>query len=275
DDLHLGRPVALKTLRFAGKPGATGELTPPARQALAVLRNDARLLAAVRHPNVVQVFAWRQAGDEHYLVLQYVPGGSLADRVDREGPLPWPLAARYVADVAEGLLEVHQRGIIHRDVKPANLLWDCDRDEALLTDFGVSARLSDSPGVAGTPRYMAPEAFDGRASPAVDVYGLAASLFWLTTGSPPFPARDLPELRRLSEQGLPCDDPRCAGMPEALEQAVRAALAARPERRPSLPEFVKGLRGALNQLLADTLPSTGLAGGGAGRPRPRASRSAG
>src|SRR5262249_29121347 len=149
----------------------------PARheQALEVLRNEARILGSVCHPNIVAVHAWRQAGAEPCLVLQYVAGGSLETRVGRHGPLPWNVAARYVADVAEGLLLLHARGIIPRDVNPANILLDLEADEALLTDFGVAARLADPHTVAGTPRYMAPEAFRGEASEALDVYSLAAS----------------------------------------------------------------------------------------------------
>src|SRR5262249_38517484 len=150
EDLHLGRAVALKTIR----PRA-GHSFP--EKALAALRNEARLLAGLRHPNLVQVYAWRQAGDEHYLVEQYVPGGSLGDRL-RQGPLPWPEAARCVADVAEALAEAHAQGIVHRDIKPDNVLWDPTRDEAILTDFGIAAHLAGADGVAGTPLYMAPEA---------------------------------------------------------------------------------------------------------------------
>ena len=90
--------------------------------------------------------------------MQYVSGGSLSDLLKSEGPLDWQRAARYVADVGEGLLEVHARGIIHRDVKPANILWDPRKDEALLTDFGIAARLTDPANVAGSIPYMAPEA---------------------------------------------------------------------------------------------------------------------
>jgi serine/threonine protein kinase len=250
DDLNLGRPVALKTLRLADRR----RVSVPA---LAALRNEARLLAAVRHPNLVPVYAWRQSGEDHYLVLQYVSGGSLHGRVKEHGPLPWATAARYIADVAEGLLELHARGIVHRDVKPANVLWDPDADEALLTDLGVSARLADVNDVAGTPDYMAPEAFDGRVSPALDVYGLAATLFRLVAGEVPFPARTVEELRRRVAAGLPEPDPRCAGLPAPLESVLRAALAADPDGRPPLRDFVSALRGALNLLLVDALTPPG------------------
>jgi serine/threonine-protein kinase len=247
EDLNLGRPVALKTLR----------LPPQARTATVrdTLRNEARILAALRHPNVVQVFAWRQHGDEDYVVLQYVPGGSLADRVQRDGPLPWHLAARYVADAADGLAEVHARGILHRDIKPANLLWDSETDEALLTDFGVAAYPSPSGvgAVAGTPAFMPPEAFRGQATAALDVYGLAATLFCLITGEAPFTAARTGDLVRQVERGLPDPEPRCSGLPAAVEAVIRRGLAADPEWRPGLAEFRTALRAALNQLLADTL----------------------
>jgi serine/threonine protein kinase len=248
DDLHLGRPVALKMLRVPD---------PSAARALAVLRNDARLLATMRHPNIVQVYAWRQApapdGERPCLVLQYVAGGSLADLVEANGPLSWLLAGRYIADVAEGLGHVHARGVIHRDVKPGNILWDPEADEALLTDFGVSARLVDASGMAGTLPYMAPEAFRNRVTPASDVYSLAATFFRLVTGTVPFPAGTIDDLLRQIERGLPNPDPRCTGLPAPLERLTRVALAAEPERRPALSEFAAELRGTLNRLLADSL----------------------
>ncbi len=143
-----------------------------------------------------------------------------------EGPLDWQRAARYVADVGEGLLEVHARGIVHRDVKPANILWDPRRDEALLTDFGVAARLADPAAVAGSIPYMAPEAFDGRVSPSLDVYSLAATFFHLVTGSAPFPSSRIADLKKEIGRGLPDPDPRCIGLPEPLERIIRDGLAA-------------------------------------------------
>ncbi|MGA7499264.1 MAG: serine/threonine-protein kinase [Isosphaeraceae bacterium] len=248
DDLNLGWQVALKTLKLSGQSAGNSPV-------LAALRKEAKLLAAVRHPNIVQVHAWRQSGDEHYLVLQFVPGGSLAERV-KAGPLPWQDAARYIADAGEGLLEVHARGIVHRDIKPANILWDTPNDEALVTDFGISSRLAEPGTVAGTPAYMAPEAFDGQLAPALDVYGLAASLFHLITRELPFPGKGLENLKAQKRRGLPDPDPRCQGMPEAIERVIRSGLAPEPSQRPGLKVFVETLRTSLNQTLVDTLVPT-------------------
>ncbi len=268
-DLNLPRVVAAKTLKVG-----TGRRDQC--RALDALRRDASLLTDVEHPNIVRVYAWLTVRDHHYLVMQYVSGGSLSDLLKSEGPLDWQRAARYVADVGEGLLEVHARGIVHRDVKPANILWDPRRDEALLTDFGIAARLTDPANVAGSIPYMAPEALDGRVSPSLDVYSLAATFFHLVTGSAPFPSTRLGDLKEEIGRGLPDPDPRCVRLPEPLERIIRAGLAADPERRPSLKDFVSRLRGTLNQLLVDTftmswphsgsVPSTELSPGAGSKP---------
>jgi serine/threonine protein kinase len=246
DHLRFDIPVALKALHFH----ITGEERD---KALAILENEARVLARLQHPNVVRVFSLDQAEDSHYLAMQFVDGGSLQARLDRDGPLGWQLAARYVADVGEALVHVHEQGIVHRDIKPANILWDRRRDEALLTDFGLAGRLADCRSPAGTPLFMAPEAFDGQASSASDVYSLTASLFALVTGSVPFPARTTRELRDRIYSGLPDPEPLLAGVPERLEALIRSGLAASPENRPQLNAFVAELRGSLNRLLADSL----------------------
>src|SRR5262249_23770044 len=153
-------------------------------------------------------------------------GGSLADRLRRQGPLPWHEAARYVADVAEGLALAHARGIVHRDIKPDNILRDTECDEALLTDFGIAAHLTQAATVAGTPPYTAPEAYEGRALPGMDVFSLAATLFHLTTGEAPFVGDTIPALRVQAARGLPDPDTRCSTMPADLERVVRAGLTA-------------------------------------------------
>jgi serine/threonine protein kinase len=242
DDLHLGRRVALKTLHLPADADPF---------ALAALRKEAGFLASLDHRNVVKVHAWRQAGGEHYLVLEYVPGGSLAGLLKGEGPLPWQRTARYIANVAEGLREVHARDIIHRDIKASNILWDPARDEAKLTDFGVAGRLGATRTAVGTPVFMAPEALLGRATEASDVYGLAATLFHLTTGELPFPAMTLDEAAANAGRGLPRTDDRFRQVPQRLEGIIRAGLATAQADRPSLPRFIDQLWGALNQTLVD------------------------
>ena len=155
--------------------------------------------------------------------MQYVSGGSLADLLKAEGPLDWQRAARYVADVGEGLLEVHAQGIVHRDVKPANILWDPNKDEAMLTDFGVRRGLADPATVAGSIPYMAPEAYDGRVSPALDVYSLAATFFHLVTGF-----ASIPRHADLRSEGA--DRPGPARPRPAVRGSSRAAGANHPRR---------------------------------------------
>jgi serine/threonine protein kinase len=245
-DLNLPRVVAVKTLKM-------GTSSAERKQALQALRRDAHLLTQVGHRNIVKVYAWVTVGEQHFLIMQYVAGGSLAELLKAEGPLHWERAARYVADVGEGLLEVHAKGIVHRDVKPSNILWEPKRDEALLTDFGVGAWLADPATVAGSLPYMAPEAYDGQVSPAHDVYSLSSTLFHLLTGSHPFPGTRISDLKEQIARGLPDLDPRCREIPEPLERVIRAGLTPNPDRRPCLREFVTTLRGSLNQLMADTL----------------------
>ena len=244
-DLNLPRVVAVKTLKL-------GAIADERGRALHALRRDARLLTPVAHPNVVRVYAWVTVGEQHYLVMQYVAGGSLAELLKVEGPLDWQRAARYVADVGEGLIEVHAQGIVHRDVKPSNILWEPKKDEAILTDFGVGAWLGDPATIAGSIPYMAPEAYDGHVSPALDVYSLAATFFQLVTGAAPFSSSRIDDLKVEIRRGLPDPDTRCAGLPEPLERIIRAGLATDPGRRPGLKEFVSGVRATLNQLLVDT-----------------------
>ena len=246
EDLHLPRKVALKTLR---RPPTDED----GQRALAALRRDAHFLIEVQHPNIVRVYGWREAGGRPYLVLEHVPGDSLAALVT-EKPLPWDRAARYVADVAAGLLVVHGRGVVHRDIKPGNILLNEKLDEAKLTDFGVAAWQAEASTITGSPGYMAPEAFAGAASAASDVYSLAATLFRLVAGEVPFPwAGKGSEQAERIEQGLSADDPRFEGLPDAIEQVVRAGLAAKPEQRPALRAFLDQLRGALNQSITDDM----------------------
>ena len=236
-DLNLPRVVAVKTLKVGAAADERG-------RALEALRKDAHLLTQVEHPNVVRVYAWLTVGEQHYLVMQYVAGGSLAELLKAEGPLDWQRAARYVADVGEGLLEVHAQGIVHRDVKPANILWEPKKDEALLDRLrrggaagrpGDRRRLDPLHGPRGVRR--ASVAGARRVQPGRDLLPPGDRL-----GSRS-PASRIADLKEQIRRGLPDPDPRCAGLPEPLERIIRAGLTADPERRPGLKEFVATLAG--------------------------------
>lgn len=245
-DLKLNRAVAVKTLHL-NDPGHT------LPGSFATLNREAQVISSIEHPNIVRIFAWRDHGDDAYMFMQYVAGGSLDHRIKTEGPLAWHVAARYIADVAEGLMQVHERGVVHRDIKPANILWDSDRDEVLLSDFGIANRVTGPGVIAGTPAYMAPEAYHGQTSAASDVYGLGATLLHLTTGSAPFPAGTPAAMVLQDAPQLPGSLFQQSGIPRQMETIIRATLSADPDQRPPLNQFVQDLRGTLNRLLADTL----------------------
>ena len=144
-------------------------------------------------------------------------------------------------------------GIIHRDIKPANILWDSDLDEAVLTDFGLSRLLTGPADAAGSAGYMAPEAWEGQITEAMDVYSLSVSLFELLTGRLPFVGATPFEFQRQRLDGLPKLDERLQSVPGELEESVRSGLAALPKERPSLQDLVGTLRASLNRLMADAL----------------------
>jgi serine/threonine protein kinase len=245
--LALDRLVAVKHLRAdRWDDEAVGRLV-----------HEARVMASLKvHRNRVTVFDLVQGPAGCFLVLDYVAGGPLSSQVTVGRPLAWGRAARYVADVAEGLAEVHARGLLHRDVKPANILWDRERDEALLTDFGLAAHSSQDAPSGGTFGYMAPEGFERRPSAKSDVFGLAATLFCLVTGRPPFDARDGLASYRQARAGLARPVAALAHLPASLAEVILAGLEPEPGGRPDLAAFVARLRSAHSQALADRLRET-------------------
>jgi serine/threonine protein kinase len=187
-DLTLDRDVALKFL-------APQLLTSPAWRARFIA--EARTMARVTHPNVVQVYAYDVHAGWPYFVMEYVPGESLRDRLRRE---PFPSVAEALAileQIAEGLTAIHEAGIVHHDVKPANVLLG-PNGRVFVADLGLSrliAAAAETPMRAGTPRYMAPEQLDTHPqppdlSPRTDVYQLGVVAYELLTQSPPFSGDD-------------------------------------------------------------------------------------
>ena len=225
----LRRVVALKMI-LAGAHASAEEV--------ARFRVEAESVAQLRHPHIVQIYEVGQKDHCPYCVLEFVEGGTLAQRL-RGGPLPPEEAARLVEKVARAVHFAHARGILHRDLKPANILLTAD-GEPRVTDFGLAKRLDGAPSqtrtgvVLGTPAYMAPEQAEGRreVGPAADVYGLGAVLYELLTGRPPFhddtPLDTL--LRVLSEEPAPVRRLR-PGVPRGLETICMKCLEKAPSRR--------------------------------------------
>jgi len=211
-------------------------------------------LVNLRHRSLVAVRDLVVEGDVLALVMQLVDGPDLRAYLRGRGTLGPEEAALLVADVADALAVAHSANIIHRDVKPANVLLmpEAGGFRPLLTDFGI-ARLADAPSVTrtsqvvGTPYYLSPEVISGRkATGAVDVYAAGIMLFELLTGRPPFRGRDAMEVFQAHQSAAP---PRPPGVSDRLWAVASAALAKDPDRRPLAGELASRLRAAvrLNQ----------------------------
>jgi serine/threonine-protein kinase len=183
EDVNLHRQVAIKVLH----PALAGDVAFLKR-----FRAEARAVAALNHPNILQVYDWGEEGGEPYLVLEYLAGGSLRQFYDSGALLTPEQAVRIGLEAAAGLDYAHRRGLVHRDIKPANLLFDAER-RLRIADFGLARALAEAAwtepegAILGTARYAAPEqvegwTLDGRA----DVYALALVLYEGVTGKAPF-----------------------------------------------------------------------------------------
>ena len=219
------------------------------------LERESRALQALDHPNIVALRELRIDADEAALVLDYVPGPSLAERLADGTPLAVGEAFGVARDIAAALTAAHASGIVHRDVKPGNIVLAAD-GRALLTDFGVAARDVDADPTAGataltvagtlvgTFRYMAPEQLRGvPASAASDQYALAAVTYEMLAGRPPYAAATPVGLA--GEQAAP--PPPIAGIRPELEAAVLRGLSAEPsDRHPDVAAFAAALGSALH-----------------------------
>jgi serine/threonine protein kinase len=202
------------------------------------LAREARAAAEVDHPNLARVLAVGEADGRSYLAVRYVEGRSLAERLAAEGPLAMPALLRLAAEVGAALDALHRRGLVHRDVKPSNLMLAADGG-AVLGDFGLAKgrayTVLTRPGqVLGTLDYLAPELIRGQpAAPASDLYALGCVLFECIAGAPPFAGRGILRVGMAHLEEEPGDPAAARGdLPPEVSWTVRQALAKDPGRRP-------------------------------------------
>ena len=229
-DVRAGRDVAVKTV-------------PAARGGADLLLREAALTASIDHPRVVGVHDYGREGETGYLVMDLLDGPDLGS-VLAEGPVPATEALRITADVADALDAAHRAGVVHGDVKPANVVLR--DDDVVLVDFGAAAAAHDDGGPVtfGTASYMAPEqATSAPLTPATDVYALGCLLTATLTGRPPFTGDSPTEVLHHQVRAEP---PRLAelapGLPPELDTLVGTMLAKEPHRRGSAAEVRAALR---------------------------------
>ncbi|MEU6810163.1 serine/threonine-protein kinase [Streptomyces sp. NPDC046831] len=239
-DEVLGRPVAVKLLLNDGADAS----------AAARFRLEAQTSARLNHPHVVGVYDFGAWEDRFFLVMELVEGDSLAGELNTGGPLTPDRLAQVALHAAEGLAAAHAQGIVHRDVKPGNLLTGLD-GTVRIGDFGI-ARFVDDPSagltttgqIVGTGLYLAPERAIGTpAGPASDMYSLGCVLYQLAVGRPPFEAATATALlyQHVDSPPVPPHQ-RGAALPPAFEAYLLSMLAKRPEERPTAREAADWFR---------------------------------
>ncbi|MEV6602331.1 serine/threonine-protein kinase [Actinoplanes sp. NPDC051346] len=240
-DEVLGRPVAVKVL----SPQLAADAASRAR-----LRQEALAAARLCHPHITGVFDFGESPlDERvtvpYVVMELNDGEPVSARLRREGPFPWRGAVTVVAEVASALATAHSRGIVHRDITPANIMLT--GAGAKVVDFGISALTGQRDAAAdgsllGTPAYLAPERLSGDpVAPAADVYALGLLLYRLLTGRLPWPAETTTEALRAHLYADPEPVPELPGMPAEVAALCLRCLAKRPEDRPGADEVATTL----------------------------------
>jgi eukaryotic-like serine/threonine-protein kinase len=250
-DRDLGRIVAIKVLgdRYADGDAVRGRFTREAR-AVARLSNA---------PSTVTIFDVGEHNGRPYIVMEYLPGGSLADRLEREGVQPVGRSLAWLRQAAAALDAAHANGIVHRDVKPGNLLLD-DDDRVKVADFGVASAadlgsFTEAGTVVGTAGYLAPEQARGdRATPASDRYALAVLAFELLTGKRPF-ERETSTAEAMAHVSAPIPPASESNpeLPREVDDVLARGLAKEPQHRyGSAADFVDALRDALERAAGTT-----------------------
>jgi serine/threonine-protein kinase len=249
----LDRPVALKVVE-------ADAVNEQESQFLKRFLQEASILAKLQHPNVVTLFDYGRvegAVERYFIAMEYLAGDTLGQRLKAKRILPIYDVLSIFRQIARGLREAHARGIVHRDLKPSNVILVPQGDGGELVkivDFGIGKMVENRPDfrqdltqegmMVGTPRYMAPEQFEGAVSPASDLYALGTIVYQALTGSLPFQGTTLPEFM-VAKFAHPIPrmhdlNPQCEA-PENLEAIVLRLLERKPEQRMSLDELFQHL----------------------------------
>jgi serine/threonine-protein kinase len=239
-DEVLDRPVAIKVLA----PRLTAD--PTFRWQL---RAEAQAAGKLCHPHITNVYDYGEQNETPYVVMELIDGQAMSAVLDHDGPMPWPEAAKACAEVASALAVAHAHGVVHRDVKPSNVMLTASG--AKVVDFGISALIGANDmtpegGLLGTPAYLAPERIEGgQVSPATDVYALGLLLYRALTGHLPWQAATTTQMLRAHRYTDPGPLPPVDGLPEAVALLCRRCLAKQPENRPSSAEAASVLTSVL------------------------------
>jgi serine/threonine-protein kinase len=215
---------------------------------LARFQRESELMRDLDHPNILRAYDYGQEEDRVYLVMSYYGGGTLKDRLN-QGPLALSQVGDYLTQIAAGLSYAHARNIVHRDVKPSNVLIHHAGDNLVLSDFGIAKALSNANSartgtIMGTPLYMAPEQFLDKVDRRSDIYSLGIVLYQMLTGEVPFKGDGI-GFKHLYDQMPPLKTWNLNYDP-VIEQVVAQALAKRPEARfQSVDEMAQAFQAAL------------------------------
>ncbi len=230
-DTRLERDVAIKIIRRGAFPPDQLE------RILKRFEREAKSLAKLSHPNIVGVIDYGEYEDAPYLVMEYLPGGTLKQRLGK--PIPWQDAVRVLIPIAQALEYAHEHNLIHRDIKPSNILLT-EKGQPMLTDFGIAkiletdetATLTGTGVGVGTPEYMAPEQWTGQSTQQSDVYSLGVVFYEMITSRKPYMA-DTPAALLLKQANDPLPRPRAflSDLPDEVEKVLLKVLAKKPEDR--------------------------------------------